>query len=113
MKAYLRVKIKSLAAEAQIIRREERREKDRTKPGSVPSDVFFGLRSHRVLDVRREARAASLAYGFLRGRDYKRIEASCHEPPNWKRVEDLVRKYGEDDMRERMQRFSEWRSPAT
>jgi hypothetical protein len=29
--------------------------------------------------------------------------------PNWSRVEDLVKKYGEDDIRVRLQRFAEWR----
>jgi hypothetical protein len=103
VKIYLKVKIKSLAAEAGIIRKEEKRHR-----GEVRSQ----LHQHRVLDVRREARAAILACGFLRGRDYRRMEMTPRERPAWKRVEDLVKKYGQDDIRDRMQRFSEWRSAA-
>lgn len=87
MKPYLKIKIKSLAAEARIIRAEERK-----WPG--PSDVYTGLHRHRVIDVRRECRAGHLAYGFLRGRSYRALEAKCYEGPNWQRVTELVYKYG-------------------
>jgi hypothetical protein len=101
MKAYLKVKIKSLAAEAQIIRREERRflarSRQLTPEENATSEVkriFWGLRQHRIWDVRREARSAGLAYGFIRGRGYRQIEAKCYEEPHWSRVAELVRKYG-------------------
>ena len=55
----------SLAAEAVIIRKEERRHK-----GSVRSS----LHNHRVVDVRREARASLLAYAFLRGKPIEQGE---------------------------------------
>jgi hypothetical protein len=87
---YLRVKIKSLAEEARIIRREEQR----FPRGHRNNELYFGLRSHRTNEVRGEARAALLAYGLLRGRRYAQIEATCHEYPNWARVIELVRKYG-------------------
>ena len=89
---YLKVKICSLAAEATIIRRMEHRWKPRWK--SHEDLTFFGLRSHRTCDVRREQRVALLAYGYLRGRPYQAIEFKCYEPPNWTRVFDMVRKYG-------------------
>lgn len=92
MSVYLRVKIKSLAAEATIIRREERRAKLLWQKYQNPT--FFSLQGHRRCEVRPEARAALLAYGFLRGRTYHQIENKCHEPPNWHRVTELVRKYG-------------------
>ena len=88
MEVYLKIKIMSLAAEARIIRTEERK-----RPG--PSDARQGLHQHRVQDVRRECRSASLAYGFLRGRGYRALEAKCYEEPRWGRVIELVRKYGE------------------
>lgn len=87
-KVYLKIKIKSLAAEASMIRREEHLWKLRDR------ELFFGLRSHRTWDVRREARAALLAYGFLRGRPYKKIEAFTYDPPPFGRVVALVKKYG-------------------
>lgn len=100
---YLRVKIRSLAEEAKIIRSEERKisfevkERHPRRTLSTEKDpVFFGLRQHRVEDVRREARASLLAYGLLRGRVYEQIERSCHEMPDISRVRDLVQKYGAD-----------------
>lgn len=55
----------SLAAEAVIIRKEERRHK---------GSVRFSLHNHRVVEVRREARASLLAYAFLRGKPLELIE---------------------------------------
>lgn len=70
----LKIKICSLAEEAKIIRREE---------GRFPSDSNkrFRLRNHRIMVVRREARAAQLAYGFLRGMPYNKMEAKTHDEP--------------------------------
>jgi hypothetical protein len=113
MKVYLKVKVTSLAEEARIIRRIARKVRaahDRKRhPGDVPPQAWFGLNAHRTFDVRREARSSHLAYGFLRGVPYRAMEEKAHEAPNWKRVEQLVTKYGEGDPRERMQRFSEWK----
>lgn len=90
---YLKVKIKSLAAEAQIIRAEERVWKAREISEGRPT--FFGLRHHRVIDVRNEARVALLAYGFIRGVSYARMEGPGTKSwPNWTRVAQLVAKYG-------------------
>lgn len=90
-KTYLRIKILSLQAEAKLIRREEARW---IIKGRRDHPIRLGLKAHRKWDVRREQRASLLAYGFLRGRKYKQIEAKCHTPPNWVRVADLVAKYG-------------------
>ena len=98
---YLKIKIKSLAAEAAIIRQEEHR-------WHGLSQARYGLHQHRILDVRREARASQLAYGFLRGRDYRVMEAKCHENPDWKRVQWVVEKFCLTDKREAVQKFSEW-----
>ena len=81
----LRVKVKSLAEEARIIRQEEHRTK------GVLRDE---LHRHRTWDVRREARASCLAYGFIRGRSYSQMEARCVQPPNWETVKRLVQKFG-------------------
>jgi hypothetical protein len=74
----------SLAAEAKIIRRQEqklvkRRRQLRAagKEVSETSDVLVGLHTHRTLDVRREARAAHLAYGYLRGTHAGDIALFC------------------------------------
>jgi hypothetical protein len=91
MKVYLKIKIMSLAAEATIIRKEERK-------WLGPSDARQGLHQHRIIDVRRECRIANLAYGFLRGRSYRALEAKCYEQPNWQRVAELIRKYGQPEL---------------
>lgn len=82
----MKVKIKSLAEEARIIRREEK------DPRNIR--LRSSLRGHRTWKIRRESRAALLAYGFLRGSSYNEMESNPHNPPNWDRVRRLVKKYG-------------------
>lgn len=112
MSIFLKVKIKSLAAEARFIRREERRQgrsyrflkkrdaEDRTNDPSIGqlSSWAFRHRLHhlRVVDVRQEARSAQLAYGFLRGRPLDKMESEkTNEAPQWDSVFRLVDKYYE------------------
>lgn len=108
---YLKVKIKSLAAEAKIIRLEEKRAKR--------VSIRDGLADHRRGVVRIEARHTHLAYGFLRGKEYKQIEAKAHEAPDWKRVRKMIQKYcvhraaclwkkAITDREETLKRFDEW-----
>lgn len=87
----LRVKIKSLAEEARIIRREEQR-----NWGTLRDELYL----HRVGVVRRESRAAHLAYGFIRGRTYAQMESKCVTPPDWDKVRKLCKKYGPVDFAE-------------
>ena len=109
MKEYVKVKAKCLAEEARIIRLEEKRAKARKK-----TDLLQGLREHRVQLVRRVARSTLLAYGFLRGTPYKRIEESHREgnEPDWDSVEKMVLRYGVEDRRVLKQRFLAWREAA-
>ena len=88
---FLRVKLKSLAAEARIIRKEELR--FRFNP-SIHDSLYL----HRVKDVRREARVTLLAYQYLRGIPYKAVESLSHTAPDWSRVERLVKKYGHTEL---------------
>lgn len=83
-KVYLKVKVKSLAEEARIIRKEEKRNKEFQR----------GLKDHRTGIVREEARHTLLAYGFLRGRSYHQIEHKDSKAPNWDKVKKMVEKYG-------------------
>lgn len=82
----LRVKLKALGAEARIIRKEEAR----VRVGVLREELHL----HRVLDVRKEARHAHLAYGLLRGRTYEQMERTARRPPDWRRVQSLCKKYG-------------------
>jgi len=121
--SHLRVKIKSLAAEANIIRNEEKRYSD------YQGDVYTGerqsLQEHRKGIVRQTMRESLLAYGFLRGLSLREIEGpNLHPvkvkkprnpawppptvrpprtkprtkkervPPDWKKVEDTVKRFG-------------------
>ena len=86
----LRVKVKSLAAEARIIRHEERR-----TSGAIQSE----LRWHRTHDLRREARRSFVAYGLIRGKSTDRLEGRL-KPGNelsdvdWKAIGVMLKKYG-------------------
>lgn len=74
----LKVKIKSLAAEAHIIRFEETKTK---------SDKLRGnLRQHRISVVRFEARHSLLLYGFMRGKKYSDLEQFAKESPDWDHI---------------------------
>lgn len=120
----LRVKIKSLADEARVIRREELKALRRNKPGRAynPSgspggakkprrkasphqdqDLFKALNAHRRVDLRLEQRAALLAYAYLRGVPYCQVEpraiwrgwdASLRKEALRKRVAALAAKFG-------------------
>lgn len=111
---FLKVKIKSLAAEAKIIRHEEEKRKGpyvltprtntqqqaqryRRQPLDY-NDIYFELRGHRTWIVRNEARATQLAYAYIRGRRYRQIEAKTHDNVVNEyllpRIVDMVRKYG-------------------
>lgn len=70
----LRVNIKSLAAEAKIIRQEFRRTK------------FVELDNHRKNRLREEARYAQLALGFIRGIPYASIEQKTRNKPDADRL---------------------------
>ena len=78
------MKVKSLAAEARIIRHEEKRQR-----GSLRGS----LHAHRTEDVRQEQRASLLAYAMIRGRPYAQAEQTKRLPPK-RRIIQLVRTFG-------------------
>lgn len=82
----LKVKVKALAEEARIIRKEERKLKG--------GDLRDELHRHRVFEVRSEARAAHLAYGFIRGRTLQQMETAAREPFPTDKVVRMCKKYG-------------------
>jgi hypothetical protein len=84
----LKVKIKSLMEEAQIIRREERKAK---------GDLRFELHNHRVYQVRHESRLSHIAYGFVRGRSLTRTEPRSKNglrAADWKKIWFMYTTYG-------------------
>lgn len=90
----LKVKLKHLAEESRIIRREAEKQYE-ARNFQKGND----LTCHRKEVVRPEARATHLAYQFLRGIPYEVVERYNDDanPPNWKRVEAMVKKYGGQD----------------
>ena len=133
MISYLKVKVCTLAAESKCIKVQQRhwkkraaaaraREKDENLKPFLKSEAtiafaeqnFFGLRQHRVGKggVQKEARDSNIAYGFLRNRTYSVIEKFAYTKPNWENIERMVRKFGGEDNRDVMQRFSAWMDAA-
>lgn len=115
MNVHLKIKIMSLAAEAQIIRSQTRkmlkwarRAQDAQKK-ALAYERFSSTDLHRKLIVRKECRAANLAYGFLRGRGYRQMETKSYEDPLWEKVLGMIERFGEGDKRDLRQRFSEWK----
>lgn len=83
----LRVKVKSLAEEARIIRREEARTRWALREE---------LRLHRIGTVRSEARLSHLAYGLIRGLSYADMEQEGELPTEQgaQRILAMIQKYG-------------------
>ena len=87
----LRVKVKSLAEEARIIRREASKTKGTLK---------LELQAHRRDVVRPAARVAHLALGFIKGRTLEQMERTRRRDPPWivakrhEKVVKLCKKYG-------------------
>lgn len=85
---YLKVKVKSLAEEAKIIRKEERKCKLYKE-----TELLNGLHLHRTRIVRSEARATLVAYGYMKGKDYRRVEPNAKKEPDWAKVKSMVNRY--------------------
>lgn len=116
MSPELQIKLMSLAAESQIIRRKRAQWLARARRANTEEkrtralNTFDSLHFHRVNIVRKECRLSHLAYGFLRGMDYKRMERTCHEKPNFEKVLNIVLRFSKEDSRIVKQRFEQWSS---
>ena len=85
----LRVKLKNLADEARLIRREERR-----THGTLRDELYL----HRINIVRSAARETLLAYGFIKGLTLAQMEPTRRTEPNWDNVKKMLKKYGPSDL---------------
>lgn len=153
----LKTKIKTLASESRIVRREEQEQlhqyrrlignelsfrHKKNEPRPEPSeayqkklaklhewiknnqkeaddaaqahyDAYWGLTQHRKMVVRREARAANLAYGFLRNVPYFAIESQgCYEIPDWDRVENIAKRFADLGGNAFRASFDDWKKKA-
>jgi len=97
---YLKIKAKSLAEEARIIRRIERKLKKRNRylrEKSRETDYLLNsVHEHRVEIIRPVARSTHLARGYIKGTPYKTIEnkAYSYHLPNFKEIWKMVKSYG-------------------
>jgi hypothetical protein len=97
----IQVKIMSLAAEAAIIRRLERKALSSARGARARKTnvlqkheaQYLSLRWHRIGPVRDEARASLLTQAYLRGMPYKAVEHPNSTPIPMSRVVDLLAKY--------------------
>lgn len=129
----LKCKAIALAVEAKAFKQQEQREKrllDKWKrkaaaaiakavgrgetplgpnPNSAYSPTLRGIHLHRVNEIRKEARCALLAYGFVRGKSYQSMENFAWTQPNWDRVEKLAIRYSDTIEQDVKQRFAQWR----
>lgn len=76
----LKIKLKSLAAEAAIIRKEEEKAKHSKRPEVM--QLREEMHEHRVKDLREESRATLLAYSYIRGKAYRDIEGRSDWSPH-------------------------------
>lgn len=104
MSIHLKIKLKSLAAEARIIKTEERKMRGPRWGSSYKRSL---LQRHRLDVIRPEARCTHLAYGYLRGRTIDQIESCAKTAPDWDRVYVMVKKYGDYSQRDRS-KFDIW-----
>lgn len=95
----LKIKLKSLAAEAKIIRKEE---------GRSFGDLRCEMHGHRVNLIRSESRHTHLAYGFLRGQTLVQIEPRSYSAVDWERVYVMVKRYGDGSKTQRTA-FDRWK----
>lgn len=114
-KTHLKVKIKNLAAEAGIIRLEERKAKQHRNNAKTQEHwnehhrAFMDLKDHRKGIVRDVARINLLAYGFLRGRSYAQMENYTREAPRFNKVYEIIKRFGSA---EDLSRWDAWKEEA-
>jgi len=71
------------------------------------------MAEHRTNIVRKAARSTHLAYGYLRGHDYRVMEnEKTRTQPDWNAIHNMVKKYSSGDSRDVSQKFEEWKSAA-
>jgi len=101
----LKIKIVSLVQEVRTIQKEEAIAV-KTKQIGLARE----MKDHRKVVIRYESRHTLLAYGFLRGLTYRRIEARSRTQPDWEKVKRMIRSYADNDRRITDQEFDAWRA---
>lgn len=108
MSIELKIKSKHLALEPNIIRNEERKLKKQIKYTHGTDGLLIrqldSLHSHRVCNVRNEARATYLARAFIEGKPYTSAERKRHDEGLFQlyivpRILAMVQRYGKSEHR--------------
>lgn len=86
VRAKIRVKIKSLAEEVVIIRKEMSKHRCFTRVATLGS-----LQSHLDLIVKRELRHTLVAYAYLRKMPYRVVESKCQELPKASTIKRIIK----------------------
>ena len=114
----LKIKVTSLAAEIKLIRENERRLKRMAREATNPEYAaqfrksFWSLRDHSETICEPIAREAQLAYGFLRGIPYSKMEKKRYTDPRWDQIERSIVKHGGMPEQILKQRFEQWKQEA-
>lgn len=123
----LKIKICSLAAEARIIHREEGRcegtirhlkatGKIASRLDAAARDIKLDLAEHRRKVIRPLTRHSQLAYAFLRGVEYHKVEPKvnlAYKPIDWAEVQKTVDRFGDTaDTQGQQIRFEAWMQAA-
>jgi len=85
---FLKMKLKSLMAEAAMLRKHE------VKCLGRHTEVAKSLKCHRIGIIRSESRDSLIAYGFLRGKTYAQVEGIRYSEPDQKNIARMIVKYG-------------------
>lgn len=137
MSIELKIKALSLAAEARVIRNQEKRigrklsklhAKMANSPGDNTGTLKFSqhrnidnltsIHTHRVLQVREEARLTHLARAYLKGTPYKEVEnktlpAKTLSEDHFERISRMATSYGQTMARIWPTNIEDWVTPNT
>lgn len=103
LRSKFRVKIRSLAEEARIIRHEEQKHDGQSSDRGI-------LRHHRITVVRSEQRAALLAYAWCRRMPYSVVEFTKSSTPDMKSVQRICKSLGWSSWVPSDEEFAAWMS---
>lgn len=112
---HYREQIRSGADAAQLVQHGNRIDEQIEQLGRERADFYWG----RVHLTRKLRRWHHLAYNFMRGTPYSKVEQKCWSPPDWEATQEILLVHavnGDDEDGTQaqvvIQRFAEWRDAA-
>ncbi len=109
MSVLLKWELDALGAASKYYRFRENQLQRHARQSNLPNVERAREQMHawRTVTNRREARAATLAYGFCRGRNYWEMEERCHTAPDFERMQDFVIELGLDQSVNALRKWTE------